>query len=130
VQLGMLRRLGPALDLEVDYLRLERLDRYLGYDDYTQDVLRVRGVFRFGSRFDVALAALARAYDYPNAFAFNEPAAGALEHDEADVEITANFRLNRRWSLFAELAALDVTSTDARAAYTRTRMQLGAAWRR
>jgi hypothetical protein len=130
VQLGLLRRLGPSIDLDVGYLRLDRLDRFLGYDDYTQDALRIRGVFRIGARLDVSLAALGRTYDYPNAFAFNEPTAGALEHDETAVQAAGHFRLNRHWSLFAELTALDVTSTDARAAYTRTQAQLGAEWRR
>ena len=42
VQLGLVtRRLGRAVELEADYLRLDRTDEFLGYYDYTQDVLRV-----------------------------------------------------------------------------------------
>jgi len=32
--------------------------------------------------------------------------------------------------MFGELTMLDTTSTDARAAYTRTRTMLGVEWRR
>jgi len=42
LQLGLTRQLGRAIELEADYLRLDRADGFLGYYDYTQDVLRVR----------------------------------------------------------------------------------------
>jgi hypothetical protein len=130
VQIGVIRRFSDAIELSADYLRLERIDEFLGYYDYTQAVLRLRAVFRPGSRFMVSVGALVRAYDYPNAFAFNEPTAGPRELDETGGEVLAEFRITRKLSLWAELNATDVTSTDARAAYTRTQTMLGANWRR
>ena len=130
VQIGVTRRLGRAIELDADYLLLERLDEFAGYYDYTLDVLRIRAAFRPTPRFDVALSALARRYDYPRAFAFHVPAAGARELEELGVRLEAEFRITRRLALVAELDSLDVTSTDARAEYLRTRSMLGVEWRK
>ena len=130
VQLGLARRLGRAVELEADFLRLERTDEFVGYYDYTQDVLRIGFQLHPTPRFDIALAALARSYDYPNAFAYHVAAGGARELDEAGVMLEAEYRLTPRLALKAELDSLDVTSTDARAAYRRTQAMLGVEWRK
>ena len=130
VEVGVVRRLGRAVELTADYLRLERVDEFLGYYDYTEDALRLRATFRPTSRFDLSLGAIARSYDYPRAFAFNVAAGGPLELTDLEAELTAEFRLTRRLTMFGELTMLDTTSTDARAAYARTRTMLGVEWRR
>ena len=53
VQLGVTRRLGAAIELDADYLRSTRTDEFVGYYDYTQDVLRIGAVFRPTPRFDI-----------------------------------------------------------------------------
>jgi hypothetical protein len=130
LQLGLARRLGRAANLEADYLRLERTDEFVGYYDYAQDVLRVRFGFRPTARFDVSLAAIARSYDYPRAFAFHVAAGGARELEEIGIVLEAEYRITPRLALSAELDSLDVTSTDARAAYRRTQTLLGVEWRK
>ena len=130
VEFGVVRQLGRAIELTADYLRLERVDEFLGYYDYTEDALRLRATFRPTSRFDLSLGAVARTYDYPRAFAFNVAAGGPLELEELAAELTAEFRLTQRLTMFGELTMLDTTSTDARALYTRTRTMLGVEWRR
>lgn len=130
VAVGVTRRLGRAVELEADYLRLERLDGFVGYYDYTQDVLRVGASFRPTPRFGLELSAVARSYDYPRAFAYHVAAGGARELEEIDVVFEAEYRITRRLTLRAELDSVDVTSTDARAAYARTRSMLGVEWRR
>ena len=130
VQLGLVRQLGRAVELEVDYLRLDRTDEFLGYYDYTQDVLRARFGFHPTPRFDITLAALARSYDYPNAFAYHVAAGGARELEEAGVTLEAEYRFTPHLALSAGLESLDVTSTDARAEYLRTQAMLGVEWRR
>jgi hypothetical protein len=130
VQLGVARRLGRAVELEADYLKLDRTDEFLGYYDYTQDVLRLRFGFHPTPRFDVALAALARRYEYPNAFAYHVAAGGARELEEIGLTLEAEYRFTARLALQAELDSLDVTSTDARAAHLRTQAMLGVEWRR
>lgn len=130
LELGVVRQLGRAIDLEADYRRLERVDEFLGYYDYTEDALRLRAIFRPSSRFDLGLGAIARTYDYPRAFAFNVAAGGPLELEELAAELMLEFRLTQRLTLFGELTMRDTTSTDARAAYARTRTMLGVEWRR
>ena len=130
VQLGVTRQLGRAVELEADYLRLERVDEFVGYYDYAQDVLRIGARFRPGPRFDIALSGLARSYDYPRAFAFHVPAGGPRELEELGVRLEAEYRITRHLALVAELDSLDVTSTDARAEYLRTQSMLGVEWRR
>jgi len=130
VQLGLSRRIGRAVALEADYLRLTRADEFLGYYDYTQDVLRVGLAFNLASRFDMTVAALARSYDYPNAFAYHVAAGGVRELEEVGLTLQAEYRLSQHFALGAELHSFDVTSTDARAAYTRTQATLGVEWRR
>ena len=130
VQIGLARRLGRAVELEADYLRLDRTDEFLGYYDYTQDVLRVRFGFSPTPRLRVALSALARVYDYPSAFAYHVAAGGARELEEIGITLEAEYRFTPRLALEAELDSLDVTSTDGRAAYLRTQAMLGVEWRR
>ena len=130
LQIGVTRQVGRAIEIGLDYLKLDRLDEFVGYYDYTQDVLRLRAKYHAGSRFDLSLAAVARSYDYPNAFAFNVAAGGARELDELGAELKAEYRVTPRLALWAELRTVDVTSTDARAEYARTQTVLGAEWRR
>jgi len=130
LQLGLTRQLGRAIDLEADYLRLDRADGFLGYYDYTQDVLRVRFGFHPTRQLDVALAAQARIYDYPNAFAYHVAAGGARELEEVGMTVEAEYRFTPRLALKAELDSVDVTSTDARAEYLRSRAVLGVEWRK
>jgi tetratricopeptide (TPR) repeat protein len=130
VQLGVRRQLGRAVEIEADYLRLERTDEFVGYYDYTQDVLRVGAAFSPTPRFDIELAAVARTYDYPRAFAFHVAAGGPRDLDELGVMLEAEYRVTRRLTVWAELDSLDVTSTDARAEYARTQTMLGVEWRK
>jgi len=79
---------------------------------------------------DIKLSALARSYDYPNAFAYHAAAGGARELEEAGLTLEAEYRFTRHFALWAEIDSLDVTSTDARAAYLRTQAMLGVEWRK
>ena len=86
--------------------------------------------FRPTARLDVSLAAIARSYDYPRAFAFHVEAGGARELEEVGIVLEAEYRITPRLVFSAELDSLDVTSTDARAAYVRTQAMLGVEWRK
>jgi hypothetical protein len=45
-------------------------------------------------------------------------------------ELTADYTVRPGLSVFVELATTDVTSTDARAEYTRARSVVGVLWRK
>jgi len=129
-ELGVTRRIWDDFELELSYARIDRTDRYLGYHDFTQDRLRLHGRFRPGSRFSMSFGAVSRVYDFPRAFAFNEPTAGPKEIDDLAAELLAEVRLNGAFTIFAALTTDDVASTDARIAYTRAQTVLGMTWRR
>jgi hypothetical protein len=78
----------------------------------------------------LSVGATSRVYDYPNAFAFNEPAAGPKELEASETELLAEFQITSTLAVSLELATTDVTSTDARAEYSRTQTVLGVTWRR
>ena len=112
-------------------MRLERTDEFLGYYDYTQDVLRVRFGFqptralrhlaRRRSRAATTTRARSRSTWRRAALASSRRSGSSLE---------AEYRVTPRFALWAELDSLDVTSTDARAAYLRTQAMLGVEWRK
>ena len=93
-------------------------------------MLRVGFDFHPARSLDIKLSALARSYDYPNALAYHVAAGGARELEEAGLTLEAEYRFTRHFALWAEIDSLDVTSTDARAAYLRTQAMLGVEWRK
>ncbi len=97
VELKATRRLFDSLELELTYLSLERTDVFLGYNDYTQDVVGLHAVYRPHRRFLLSLGATSRVYDYPNAFAFNDPAAGPKELEALATSLLAEFPSRARW---------------------------------
>lgn len=120
--------LGDRFAIEATYRRIDRTDEFAGYEDYVQDAVALRASYRARSKLRLSAGFETRSYEYPNAFAFNNPAAGPRELEDSVADLSAEYRLNRRWSIIASLAFTDVTSTDTRAAYTRTRSALGAIW--
>ncbi len=102
---------------------------FVGYFDYTQDQLRLRATYRATARLRLSASLRARVYDYPRAFAFNDPTAGARELDDVGAELRGEFRITDRWSAWFELVSTDITSTDPRLAYARSQSMLGVIWR-
>ena len=131
VQLGVTRRLGRAVELEADYLRLERTDEFVGYYDYTQDVLAPR-LPRSGRRRDSTSSWLrSRAATTTRALSHSTwQRAVRASSRSVGLSLEAEFQVTRRLTLWAELDSLDVTSTDARAEYLRTQTMLGVEWRK
>lgn len=130
VGLGITRELTRAFEVELELLAVERLDEFVGYYDYTQNVVSLRARYRPNRRFYLSVGVVARSYEYPNAFAFNLPTEPLRETDSTSLVVDAEFRVTERLSLWAELDSEDVSSTDPRAAFARTRSMLGLMWRR
>ena len=130
VELGLTRRVMRWLEIDFGYARLERADRFAGYDDFSQDRLSLHATLKPGARFTVSVGAVSRVYDYPNAFAFNVPAAGPKELEDVTGEALVEFRVNDAFTVLAALGAEDVTSTDLRAEYNRALTSIALVWRR
>ncbi len=129
VEIGVSYKPVRAVELSVDYLQLDRQDGFVGYYDNTQDRLRLKLNYRPNPRLQLSFAATSRVYDYPNAFAFDDPSAGPLELDDVGAEIRGEFQITQRLSAWAQLITEDVVSTDPRLEYARARSNLGVLWR-
>jgi len=111
-----------------DLKRTERIDQYVGYNDYTRDSASIEFHWSPGDRFDLEARGTYRLYDYPNAFAFQEPFAGRKTQESADIRVIGSFRMTRRLSLIAELRYRETVSNDTRIQYERNQAILGVRW--
>jgi tetratricopeptide (TPR) repeat protein len=128
VEIGLERRLTSWMDLDFSYMRLDRTDLFEGYADYAQDVASLRIEMHPGRRVSVSLGATSRTYEYPNAFAFNDPAADLKELSDVVADLQVDIAVTKALAILVGLEATDVTSTDTRAEYTRARSLLGISW--
>jgi len=129
VELGVTQRVLGWMSLDFSYMRLDRTDAFQGYMNYTQDIIGARVVMRPAKRWTISAGLTQRSYDYQNAFAFNDPAAGPKTLDDSIADLAVNVDVLKSLSVSVDLASTDVTSSDPRAAYTRQRSLVGVVWR-
>jgi hypothetical protein len=112
----------------MDYKRRTREDKYLGYNNYTQDAFGAEVHLDLGQRLDFNARAQYRIYDYENAFAFHNPAAGrkTLERGFGSAELS--FRVTQSLTLIGEYRTEIVDSNDDRIAYDRNTMFVSIRW--
>ena len=111
-----------------DVERTERTDQYVGYNDYTRDSFGFEFHWSPGARFDIEMDARYRLYDFPNAFAFNEPTADRKTQESLDARLEASYRVTRNLSIVAEAELREVVSNDIRIQYDRTQYLIGVRW--
>jgi hypothetical protein len=130
LELGLLarQRITDTIWFGFGYELMDREDRYLGYNDFSRDTYNFEFHWSPGRRFDLEIETAYRNYDYPNAFAFHEPAAGEKTLETLDAEILATWRISRHFSLIGEAIYRETASTDTRIAYDRTRYSLSLVW--
>jgi hypothetical protein len=106
----------------------DRTDRYVGYNDYSRDAYKFEFNWSPHARFELEAKAYYRIYDFPNAFAYNNPVAGLKTLESADGKVLATFRMTTNLSISAEVEYREVVSTDARIGYDRMRYSIGVVW--
>ena len=111
-----------------DVERTERTDQYVGYNDYIRDGFGVEFHWSPGYRFDFEVDVDYYLYDYPNAFAFHEQAAGRKTQESLDIWAEASYRITRNLSVVAEAVHREVVSNDIRIQYDRTQYLIGVRW--
>lgn len=122
------QRITDSLWFGVDYVRTDRQDRFQGYNDYVRDTFGAELHWSPHYRFDLELSGQYRLFDYPNAFAFNEPIGGPKTREEAWGMLVAEFRMTPSLSLVAEANFREVVSNDLRIQYDRNRYALSVLW--
>jgi hypothetical protein len=109
--------------------RTDREDRYLGYYDYTRDEFGFDFSWTPTSRVKLELGSYYRHYDYPNAFAFHNPIAGARSLETIRGNLLAEFRVSPHISINARAEYRDSASSDLRINYDQMWYQIGVTWR-
>jgi hypothetical protein len=122
------QRVFDSLWFGFDVQRTERLDQYVGYNDYIRDTFSVEIHWTPWERLDFEARGRYHLYDYPNAFAFHEPTAGRKTQESADIRLTGSFQMTRSLSLIAEARYKETVSNDTRIQYERNQIFLGVRW--
>ncbi len=128
IKLTARQRVFDSLWFGFDIERTERIDQYLGYNDYTRDRVGAEIHWSLGDRFDIEAKGSYRLYDYPNAFAFHDPTAARKTQESADARVVATFDITRHFKLVAEARYRQTVSNDTRIQYLRNQYLLGVRW--
>jgi len=122
------QRITNAMWFSVNYTRTDRQDKYLGYNNYLRDSYGVGFHLRLGQRFDFESSVRYNIYNYENAFAFHEPAAGRKILETAAVRVIATYEMTSSLDLVAEYRLREVVSNDLRIQYERGLAVIEVRW--
>jgi len=122
------QRMGKSFWFGFGYLRTEREDKHLGYNNYIRDTYDVEFNWRPGRKFHLEARAYYRIYDFENAFAFHNPIAGRKTLETVNGSLFATYDLAYDLTLMLQYNYRDVDSSDTRIAYDRSQYVLGIRW--
>lgn len=122
------QRITDSMWLGLDARRTQRTDQYVGYFDYTRHSAGLEFHWAPGYRFDFEASGVYQLYDYPNAFAFHNPAQGERTQESLLARAIASYRVKPRLSIFLEARHRETVSTDLRIQYDRMQYAIGVRW--
>lgn len=122
------QRVGRRFWFGFGYLRTEREDKYLGYNNFTRDTYDVEVNWQPSGNFRLEAAAYYRVYGYENAFAYHNPVAGRKTLETVNGSLFATYSLAYDLTIMLQYNFRDVDSNDARIAYDRSQYVLGLRW--
>lgn len=122
------QRITRGLWFGLDFVRTDRRDQYVGYNDYIKNSYGADLHLNVGDRFAFDAVAFYETYDYGNAFAFHNPNAGPKTMERTIGSILATYRMTEQFSLVGTLIYQDVESNDTRLAYNRNQFTLSVRW--
>ena len=122
------QRITRSMWFGVSYFRTERTDGHVGYNDYTRDGYKFEFSLRVGQRFRLKTGATYRIYNFTNAFAFNNPAAGRRTMETLRGAVTASYILAWNLTLIGDYAYREIASNDTRLQYDRSLFSLSLRW--
>jgi tetratricopeptide (TPR) repeat protein len=123
------QRITRSMWIGFEYERVDREDRYAGYNNYVRDHYEFEFHWSPGVRFDLELSGYYRNYDFENAFAFNNPALPTKTLETARADMTLSYRFTPRLSIAVAGRFDEFVSNDARIQYDRGRYSLDFTWR-
>ncbi len=122
------QRITSGIWFGLNYMRTDRRDRHVGYNDYIRNSFGAEVHLNIGWRFELEAFAVYEVYDYANAFAFHNSTTGRKTMERSIGSVAANLRLSDHFSLVGAFVYNDVTSNDARLAYNRSQFELSLRW--
>lgn len=128
IGLGARQRITRGIWAGFGYERSERIDRFEGYYDYTRDQYSADFHWQIGHRVDIDLYAAYQLYNYPQAFAFNNPLLPRKTLEHLDYGLSANFRVTEHLYVVLDAKVFESASNDARLTYDRANYALGIRW--
>lgn len=120
--------LGGRVDISLAYQYTERSDNFENYDDYDRHSGLASIAFRT-RRLGAEAGVVYRTYDFPNGFAFDQPAAGEKTLDRMFAYFEASYRIRQRYQIMASAELDTVDASDPRSAYDRNQFSVGMRWR-
>jgi len=122
------QRISRRFWFGVKYVRTERTDKYVGYNDYARDAYGIELSLLAGESFRLRADTTYRVYNFTSAFAFNNPSAGRKRLETVFGRVSASVDLNWNLSLVGEYAYKEVVSNDIRIQYDRSLFFLSLQW--
>jgi len=122
------QRIFDSLWFGIDVKRRVRTDQYLGYNDYDRDSFGLELHWTPAERFTFEANGIYKLYDYPNAFAFNNPVVGRKTQETAEINVIGAFEMTRHLSIVAAARYHETVSNDTRIQYERNQITLGVLW--
>lgn len=128
------QRIDRELRFKYGYELTTREDKYIGYNDYTQNEFFASVRYKSTKRLTMNASAIVRDIDYPNAWNFDRdpalnPAITNTSHKSAtntNLVTEIDYTLNKSVSLFGSVAYRNNINSDDRYDYDRTIFMIGA----
>lgn len=118
------QRITTAMWFGLNFELTSREDRHVGYNNYDRIKYSLDYHLNIGQRFDVRASGSFSDFNFENAFAFNNPAAGDKTLEIFEVSAAVIYQLTDSFELSGEYYLRDVTSSDRRIQYGRSQFMI------
>jgi hypothetical protein len=128
VELTARQRITSRMWFGLEYLYSERTDKFVGYNDYIRDQYGANFRWHIGYRFDLDLSGIYMLYDFPRAFAFDNPEQARKSLERVDFRATGTFRLTEHLFVIGGINFVDSASNDTRIDFDRAQYSIAVRW--
>jgi hypothetical protein len=122
-------RFSKAWLAYIDYERKTRTDKYVGYDNYTKDLFKLRLHYAINKNNKIKVSLDYWERNYPNAFAFDNDVIGIQKkYDGTDFKVSSTTKLDKNKSIVVDFKYVDENTTDLRYDYDRYKAFVSFQW--
>jgi len=116
----------------IDYSYRIRSDKYVGYNDYQRQKIKIRTLYNYSKKIDLKFTLSYWDKKYPNAYAFDRFVTGANEdqkhYDSLKLKFEGDYAVNDHQSYWINFEWRKVNTTDLRYQYNRAEVMAGVKW--